>query len=45
MQPVEAIICEGSGVQANLAERCRAAGVPVTIFRKETGAKQMARAA
>lgn len=34
MQPVEAIVCEGSGVQANLAERCRAAGVPVTVFRK-----------
>ena len=35
LQPVEAIICEGSGVQANLAERMRAAGVPVTIFHRE----------
>ena len=31
--PVEAIICEGSGIQANLAQRCREAGVPVTIYR------------
>ncbi len=35
LEPVEAIICEGSGVQANLAERMRGAGVPVTIFMKE----------
>jgi hypothetical protein len=35
MQPIEAIICEGSGVQANLAEKMRGAGVPVTIFHKE----------
>lgn len=31
--PVEAVICEGSGIQANLAQRCREAGVPVTIYR------------
>lgn len=35
LNPVEAIICEGSGVQANLAERMRDAGVPVTVFRRE----------
>jgi YspA, cpYpsA-related SLOG family len=39
MQPIEAIICEGSGVQANLAERMRGEGVPVTIFRKEQEAE------
>ena len=33
LRPVEAIICEGSGIQANLAQRCRAAGVPLTIYR------------
>lgn len=33
LEPVEAIICEGSGIQANLAQRCREAGVPVTIYR------------
>ena len=46
MQPIEAIICEGSGIQVNLAERMRAAGVPVTIFRKEAPRlHQQARAA
>jgi YspA, cpYpsA-related SLOG family len=40
MQPIEAIICEGSGVQANLAERMRGEGVPVTIFRKQLPAEQ-----
>lgn len=38
LQPVEAIICEGSGVQANLAERMREEGVPVTIFKREVEA-------
>ncbi|MEL7196743.1 MAG: DUF2493 domain-containing protein [Pseudomonadota bacterium] len=33
MRPVEAIVCEGSGVQANLAQRLRAAGVPLHIRR------------
>ncbi|MGQ3081380.1 MAG: SLOG family protein [Allorhizobium sp.] len=31
--PVEAVICEGSGVQINLAQNLRAAGVPLTIFK------------
>ena len=35
LQPIEAIICEGSGVQANLAERMRGAGVPVTVFYRD----------
>lgn len=33
LQPVEAIICEGSFLQVDFAKQCRAAGVPVTIFR------------
>lgn len=33
MRPVEAIVCEGSGVQANLAQRLRAAGVPLHVRR------------
>jgi hypothetical protein len=33
LSPVEAIICEGSGLQVNLAQLCREAGVPLTIFR------------
>tara|TARA_R110000772_G_scaffold14855_9_gene42561 strand:- start:940 stop:1920 length:981 start_codon:yes stop_codon:yes gene_type:complete len=32
LDPVEAIVCEGSGVQANLAQIMREAGVPVTVF-------------
>lgn len=31
--PVEAVICEGSGIQINLAQNLRAAGVPLTIFK------------
>ncbi len=33
LRPVEAMVCEGSGIQANLAQRLRAAGVPLHIFR------------
>jgi hypothetical protein len=33
LKPVEAIVCEGSGVQANLAQKLRSAGVPLHIFR------------
>jgi YspA, cpYpsA-related SLOG family len=40
MEPIEAIICEGSGVQANLAEKMREGGIPVTIFRKEAAEAQ-----
>lgn len=35
LEPVEAVICEGSGIQANLAQRLRKAGVPLTIFKHE----------
>lgn len=31
--PVEAIVCEGSGIQSNLAQRLRNAGVPLHIRR------------
>ena len=33
LQPVEAIICEGSFLQVDFAKLCRGAGVPVTIMR------------
>jgi len=33
LQPVEAIVCEGSGIQSNLAQRLRAAGVPLHVRR------------
>ncbi|WP_206245693.1 DUF2493 domain-containing protein [Novosphingobium terrae] len=33
LQPVEAIICEGSFMQVDLAKLCRGHGVPVTIMR------------
>jgi hypothetical protein len=45
LQPIEAIICEGSGVQANLAEAMRAAHIAVTIFRKEESKSERRRAA
>jgi hypothetical protein len=35
LAPVEVIACEGSGIQANLAERARAEGVPVFVIRKQ----------
>jgi hypothetical protein len=34
LKPVEAVVCEGSGVQANFAQKLRAAGVPLHIFRR-----------
>ena len=33
LKPVEAIVCEGSGIQANLAQKLRQAGVPLHIMR------------
>lgn len=33
LKPVEAVVCEGSGIQANFAQKLRQAGVPLTIFR------------
>lgn len=33
LRPVEALVCEGSGIQANLAQRLRGAGVPLHIRR------------
>lgn len=33
LKPVEAVVCEGSGIQANLAQKLRAAGVPLHILR------------
>lgn len=34
LAPVEAIVCQGSGIQINLADECRKAGIPLTIIRK-----------
>lgn len=34
LKPVMAVLCEGSGVQANLYEELDAAGVPIHAFRK-----------
>lgn len=34
LRPVEAVLCEGSGVQANLYQSLRQAGVPIHAFRK-----------
>lgn len=33
LRPVEAIVCEGSGVQLDFARKLRAAGVPMHVFR------------
>jgi len=34
LKPVEAVVCEGSGIQANLAQKLRSAGVPIHILRR-----------
>ena len=34
LAPVEVIVCEGSGIQINLAEECRKVQIPLTIIRK-----------
>jgi hypothetical protein len=33
LKPVECVVCEGSGIQSSLAQKLRAAGVPLHIFR------------
>jgi aryl carrier-like protein len=33
LKPVHAVICEGTGIQANLAQKLRQAGVPLNIVR------------
>ncbi|WP_404478669.1 SLOG family protein [Novosphingobium sp. BL-52-GroH] len=40
--PVEAVLCEGSGVQANLYQMLRKAGVPIHAFRKTDQAPDVA---
>jgi len=35
LKPVEAILCEGSGLQANLYQLLRQAGVPIHAFRQD----------
>jgi hypothetical protein len=34
LKPVEAVVCEGSGIQANLAQKLRKEGVPLHIVRR-----------
>jgi hypothetical protein len=34
LKPVEALLCEGSGLQANLYQLLRQAGVPIHAFKK-----------
>ena len=34
LAPVEVIVCEGSGIQVNLADRTREAQLPLTVIRK-----------
>lgn len=34
LKPVEAVLCEGSGIQANLYQVLRGAGVPIHAFRR-----------
>lgn len=38
LQPVEAVVCEGSGVQSNLYQLLRAAHVPTHAFRRDAQA-------
>jgi hypothetical protein len=33
LRPVMAVVCEGSGIQANFAQKLRQAGVPLHVFR------------
>jgi hypothetical protein len=33
LKPIEAVICEGSGIQANLAQKLRQAGVPLHVVK------------
>jgi hypothetical protein len=35
LKPVEAVLGEGSGIQANLYQALRKAGVPIHAFRKD----------
>ena len=37
LKPVEAVICEGTGIQANLAQKLRAAGVPLHVVKNNGG--------
>ncbi|MCP3732582.1 DUF2493 domain-containing protein [Sphingomonas sp. MG17] len=42
LKPVEAVLCEGSGLQANLYQLLRQAGVPIHAFRKADQAAEPA---
>ena len=34
LKPVHAVVCEGTGIQANLAQKLRQAGVPLNVVRR-----------
>jgi hypothetical protein len=42
LKPVEAVICEGSGIQMNLAQKLRQAGVPLHVVRLDQQARTAA---
>jgi hypothetical protein len=42
LKPVEAVVCEGSGLQSHLARGVQAAGIPATFLRKRDQARRVA---
>jgi len=42
LQPVEAIVCEGSGLQSHLARLVRAAGIPAALVRRDSQVRRAA---
>lgn len=42
LKPVEAVVCEGSGIQMNLAQKLRQAGVPLHVVKLEQQAPRPA---
>ena len=42
LKPVEAVICEGSGIQMNLAQKLRQSGVPLHVVKLDSQAQRPA---
>ncbi|MGF7152089.1 hypothetical protein FHS96_005758 [Sphingomonas zeicaulis] len=42
LKPVEAIVCEGTGIQSHLAQKLRAAGVPLHVVMAKPAAQRQA---
>lgn len=42
LKPVEAVVCEGSGIQMNLAQKLRQAGVPLHVVKLDSQARRAA---